>query len=493
LRGNVVLSIMRWLALLLLFMAAVLTGWQLVQYSRIRSTFPPGLYIAGVPVGGLDQQAAAERLVQAYGVPVELRYGESVIQIKPQVIGFELDLDVMLAAGDLQRITQPFWSAFWDYLWNQLPTPQAVPLSAQVSEDRLRTYLRDEIAVRYDQPAKESVPVPGTTEFKAGEPGSMLDIERAVVLIEDALRSSSGRTVNLTTDRVEASRPSLANLEILLKQIIDVSGFDGLTEIYLLDLQTRQELSFAYELGESIPPNVAFTAASTMKIPIMASVFRRVDDPAPDNITKMIELMIERSENDPADRLMEEVMDRNLGPMQLTEDMKYLGLENTFLAGYFYIGAPLLYRYETPANTRTDVSTDPDVYNQTTPVDMGLLLDDIYQCSLNGGGTLPAAFPGEITQNECQKMLNSLIGNDIGVLIKAGLPEGVRVAHKHGWIIEYDGLLHTMGDAGIVYTPRGNYVLVIFMHQPTQLVFDPANKIFSDLSRAVYNYFNLAE
>ena len=83
--------------------------------------------------------------------------------------------------------------------------------------------------------------------------------------------------------------------------------------------------------------------------------------------------------------------------------------------------------------------------------------------------------------------------NDIGVLIKAGLPEGTRIAHKHGWIIEYDGLLHTMGDAAIVYTPGGDYVLVIFMHQPTQLVFDPVNKIFSNLSRAVYNYYNLSE
>ncbi len=490
-RGNVLLSILRWAALLFLFTAAVLTGLQLVQYSRIRSTFPPGLYIAGVPVGGLEQEQAAERLVQAYGVPVELHYGDAVIQIKPQVLGFELKLDAMLAAGDLQRITQPFWSAFWDYLWNQLPTPKEVPLSAELSEDRLRVYLSEEIATRYDQPAEETVPVPGTTEFKTGNPGSLLDIDRAVILIEDALRSPSGRIVNLTTNKVDASRPSLSNLEILLEQIIDVSAFDGLTEIYLLDLQTRQELSFAYERGELLPPEIAFTAASTMKIPIMTSVFRRVNEPTPDNITQMIELMIERSENDPADQLMQEVMDRNLGPMELTDDMQYLGLENTFLAGYFYIGAPLLYRYETPANSRTDVSTDPDVYNQTTPVDMGLLLDDIYQCALNGGGTLPAAYPGEISQNECQKMLDYLAQNDIGVLIKAGLPEGTRIAHKHGWIIEYDGLLHTMGDASIVYTPGGDYILVIFMHQPTQLVFDPANKIFSDLSRAVYNYFNL--
>lgn len=123
----------------LILMALVLTVFELVQYSRIRSSFPPGMRIAGVPVGGLNQESAAERLVQAYGVPVELRYGDAVIQVKPQVVGFELKLDEMLAAADLQRITQPFWSAFWDYLRNQLPTPKSVPLSATISEERLRT------------------------------------------------------------------------------------------------------------------------------------------------------------------------------------------------------------------------------------------------------------------------------------------------------------------------------------------------------------------
>lgn len=475
----------------LILMALVLTVFELVQYSRIRSSFPPGMRIAGVPVGGLNQESAAERLVQAYGVPVELRYGDAVIQVKPQVVGFELKLDEMLAAADLQRITQPFWSAFWDYLWNQLLTPKSVPLSATISEERLRTYLKNEIAVRYDQPPEASIPLPGTTSFQSGNPGTVLDMDRAVVLIEDALRSPNARVVNLTYSQVKPPRPSLVNLEVLLKQIVDVSGFDGVVEMYMLDLKTREEMNFAYRNGEDLAPGIAFTAASTMKIPIMTSTFRRVSEPTPQTVLDQMALMIEQSENGPADRLMQNVLDLNLGPLQVTEDMQAIGLANTFIAGYFYPGAPLLQRFTTPANSRTDVNTEPDVYNQTTPADLGMLMDDLYQCANNGGGTLTAAYAGQVSQAECQQMLDFLSLNDIAVLIKAGIPEGTRIAHKHGWIIENDGYLHTMGNAAIVYSPAGDYVLVIFMYQPVQLVFDPANVLFANLSRAVYNYYNL--
>ena len=103
------------------------------------------------------------------------------------------------------------------------------------------------------------------------------------------------------------------------------------------------------------------------------------------------------------------------GPLGVTADMQTLGLQNTFLAGYFYTGAPLLQRIETPGNTRPDVNTNPDLYNQTSPTDMGALLTGIYQCATQGGGMLIAAFPGQITQEECQTMIDYLSRNKIGV------------------------------------------------------------------------------
>jgi hypothetical protein len=119
-----------------------------------------------------------------------------------------------------------------------------------------------------------------------------------------------------------------------------------------------------------------------------------------------------------------------------------------------------------------------------------MLMEDIYLCAENGGGSLIAAFPGEITQEKCRLMIDIMGLNKIGVLIQAGVPSGTTVAHKHGWAIETDGLVHTYGNAALVYSPGGNYVLTIFAHHPVQAVFDPVNLLFANISSAIYNFFN---
>ena len=174
----------------------------------------------------------------------------------------------------------------------------------------------------------------------------------------------------------------------------------------------------------------------------------------------------------------------------VTEDIQALGLENTFLAGKFSIGSPLLQGFITPANSRTDITTDPDPYSQTTLSDIGMLLEDLYQCAQSGGGALPVVFPGEITQAECQLMIDYLIKNRLPSLLTAGLPEGTDIAHKHGWV-SYNGIINTVGDAGIVFSPGGNYVLVVFTHHPEQVIWETASTLIAQISQAVYNYYNI--
>jgi beta-lactamase class A len=137
------------------------------------------------------------------------------------------------------------------------------------------------------------------------------------------------------------------------------------------------------------------------------------------------------------------------------------------------------------------VFTDPDDYNQTTPIDMGMLLADIYQCSTTGGGALIAAYPEQINTEVCQKIISYLSADKIGVLIEAGVPEGTQIAHKHGWVTGFDGIIHNFSDSGIVYTPGGNFVLSIYAYHPVQMVFDEANLLFANLGDAVYNFYNL--
>lgn len=159
-------SALRWASISLIVLAFILLVLQLVTYSRIRNNFPTGTLIANIPVGGLDQTQAAERLVMVYSSPIEVHYADSVILIRPSSVGFQMDLDSMISATDQQRVSQPFWIGFWNYLWNRLPNAINTPLSSTISEDRMRQFLKDEIASRYDQPAIASEPVPGSTSFK---------------------------------------------------------------------------------------------------------------------------------------------------------------------------------------------------------------------------------------------------------------------------------------------------------------------------------------
>jgi beta-lactamase class A len=486
-------NLIRWIAILLIVSSAILTVVQLIRFSRLRAGFSPGTLIAGIPVGGLDQLQAAERITQAFNTPIELAYEDIYVQAKPSSLGFELNLPAMIASADQQRVTLPFWSSFWNYLWNQPFQTSETPLQADIRTDRIRNYLLSEIASRYDQPASISIPIPGTVNFQTGQSGKVLDIESSIPIVERILISPVDRSAPLVISEVAPKRPSLENLEVLIQQIIDRSGYDGLTEVYIMDLKKREDLNFAYDRGVSYDPGIAFTAASTIKIPILVSIFRRMEEPTPQTAADLIEGMIVKSENPPADSLMDIYITPNTGPVFITQDMRELGLENTFLAGQFYFGAPLLQRYVTPANTRLDYTTALDPYNQTTTAELGMILDDIYQCAQTGGGTFAAVFNGEITQSECQLMISYLNRNKTLTLIEAGLPEGTNFANKHGWIRENDGVIRTILHSGIVFSQYGDYILVIAMYQPTQLIFDVANALQAQISQAVYNYISLAQ
>jgi beta-lactamase class A len=496
-RNRSSIPILRGISIAILSIAIVLTIIALISYSRQRNNYPRGMTIAGVEVGGVDPQIASQRVLQVYSSPIEVQYGEAIIHVEPSVVGFELDMDSMMAAADLERTGGSFWIGFWNYLWNRDPEPVEVPLSSTISEERLRTYLQNEISARYDEPPTPAQPVPGSTTFSPGTPGVTLDIDRAVRLVEDTLRSPSNRTVVLSYQRNEAARPTIQNLEILVQQNITVAEFDGVIGFYLQDLQNGQEIHFAMDQGEliSVNPDVAFTASSTIKIPILLSYYiKNGSGPLDEQTRALIVEMMKQSNNNASDAILNRI-DPTTGPLIVTQNMQTLGLNNTFLAGFFCsaeLPCPLLQRFETPSNQRTDVLTDPDPFNQTTPSEIGMLLADIYQCTETGGGALIATFPDRFTSETCKEVIDFLASDKIGVLIEAGVPEGTRVAHKHGWITDVSsGFIKNISDAGIVYTPGGNYVLVIYAYHPVQTVWEPISTLFAQMSQAVYNYYNI--
>ncbi len=167
--------------------------------------------------------------------------------------------------------------------------------------------------------------------------------------------------------------------------------------------------------------------------------------------------------------------------------MHRLGMVNSFMAiPYDATAVPSRpSTYTTPANANPTIDTRPDPSMQTTAEDIGGLLAMLYYCAKGEGGLL-AVYPGEITQEECQAIVDLMVQNVEGNLIRFGVPDGVPVSHKHGWSF------NEHGDAGIVYSPGGDYVIYTLLAQPDSdwLSSDYSFPILREIARAAYNYFN---
>jgi len=272
----------------------------------------------------------------------------------------------------------------------------------------------------------------------------------------------------------------------LLMQNEFVPGTERQASVFILDLSTQQSVS--------LNPNIAYSAVSMMKIPVIVSFYRKLTgQPTRDQAKALGEMMV-CSENSNSNILLRFMGngDENVGAQYVTSTMQTLGLKNTFLARAFYVGpvdatpTPLPQPI-TPIKTNADqVSTEPDQYNQSTPADLGWLLSSIYQCAVDGSGPIATAFNGDVTMQECRHIVNAMRADKIGALIEAGVPQNasVVVAHKHGWGDD------THGDAGLISTAGGDYVLVAMLHNQTWLKSDESFPLIAEISRMTYNTFN---
>ena len=231
---------------------------------------------------------------------------------------------------------------------------------------------------------------------------------------------------------------------------------------------------------------------SILKIGIFVEAFRAIDGPLNDYQQQLFIDTATRSSNFGANLLLHEVAGENntyKGADMLTEAMKTLGLENTFMAVPYDANPPAHRRttYVTQANSRSDLSTDPDPTMQSTAEEIGTLLSMIYYCA-QGGGTLISLYPDEITPEECQNIIDLMVLNEEGNLIRFGVPPGTTVSHKHGWARA------THADAGIVFSPGGDFVIVEYLNQPGDwLLAEESFPILREIARAAYNYFNMDE
>lgn len=470
---------------------ALLLAWQYLDYRVARRTLPAGMTLGGLPVEGMTRDQALSTLEQVFTAPVEVTYQDQELSLSPERV--ELRFNVEQTAADLDAALEARGGVdgFMAHVFRHPLDPVDVPVAVDYSPERLDGFLAG-VAQQHDRPPRDPVPLPESLTFQAGQPGHWLDIEASRPRVAAALVSPVDRRVSLVVQTESAPPLSLSLLEPMVRALLN--DHEGLIAgIFIKDLHSGEEMA--------INADVAYAGLSVLKIAIMEETYRVLDQPPNVETTKLLSETMTLSGNFTANLLLrDEVGGGNcqMGADNLTDSMRRLGLVNTFMANPYreeLEGQPLALvacpsaefaprTISTPANTRTDISTNPDPYVQTTPLDMGLLLEMIYQCS-RGGGALQVAYPGAFTVDECRQMIEWMSGNHVDGLIEAGVPEGTQVAHKHGWIED------THGDAALVLTPGGDFVLVVFLCRPNQwLMWDEASPLMADIATATYNYFN---
>lgn len=247
-----------------------------------------------------------------------------------------------------------------------------------------------------------------------------------------------------------------------------IAHFKGKVGLVVEDLDTGWVIAFNEDL--SIP------SASLVKVPIMLAYFYAAQDnkisldddikfrsfkkipatklqgkrPSGNHfmVEELFDPMITVSDNQAANALID-----LLGFDTLNDYFKKMGLKNTNLV-----------RKMLDFKSRKEGQE-----NYTTAKDMAYLLERLYR----------RQFLSPEISEKCLALLNQQKIND---RIPRKLPDDISVAHKTG--LER----HICHDAGIVYTPKGDFLICVLVKHHNRFA-QPAKKLISEIALATYNYY----
>ncbi len=259
-----------------------------------------------------------------------------------------------------------------------------------------------------------------------------------------------------------AARPS--SLEALGRRLEErLADVPGEVSVALVDVETGERIG--------INDDVVMHAASTMKVPVLLELYRQAaegryslddavvvrdtfisiadgsryavgrEDDSEQELYGLIGQGVARGEL--ARRMI--VRSSNLATNLLIEEVDAAAVRRTLEA----MGAA-------DVNVLRGVEDIPayrrGLNNTTTAAGLATVLAALARCE--AGDVAPALRP--LQPADCAAMVDVLAAQEFAERIPAGVPEGVRVANKTGWIT---GIDH---DSAIIYPPgRGPYVLVV--------------------------------
>ena len=239
--------------------------------------------------------------------------------------------------------------------------------------------------------------------------------------------------------------------------------------------------------GDSLFINAdsSFHAASTMKVPIMIQLFRKVDAgtlsldqqlPVVNQFNSIVDgSPYALNEGDDSDSAMYALVGTKVSVRDLITHMITRSSNlatNTMIAVANAAQAEATMRSLGAMRIRVlrgvedQKAFDQGLNNTTTARDLSIILTAIQENRA-------------ASKKSCEAMRNVLLGQEFNEGIPAELPPGTRVAHKTGSITEI------MHDAAIVYPAHGpTYVLVVLTRGIKDE--DVSHKLIADISQLVY-------
>lgn len=449
-----------------------------IPLSPTAVTIADGVTIGSVDVGGLEPAAASAKLAESLALslqPFTLEAGDQRVTISPESI----DLDV--PAADLVAKAE------------RAAAGSDLPLDLAYDEAKLRAQIED-LAAKIDMPASYTV-LSNTDTYSrsfALVPGTSLDVDAALETIAEQLPSlgDESRTITLqpTASTEGATKPGLDELQTEIKAVAD-QWEGGVVGVYAYDLD-------ADKLIAELHPNTVFSAASTIKTPIMLNAYISRDSFTAKQTDSMREMIV-ASNNISANLILAASVngagteDALEGTLEMSQRMADLGLPHTYLYVPFeaveYLVQNKIKLKAGPARDGEAPYTDSGRYLRTTPAEMGQLYQYIYQCS-QGKGVLIDRYE-RLNAKRCEDMIDLLRTNADTTRMVAGLPADADVAHKSGWVDDMQA------DAGIVQSDGGKYVLSVYVFRPLKkgqyLIPDRViSPVIASISQLVYSYYN---
>jgi hypothetical protein len=437
-----------------------------IRFFTSRALLPPRAAVSGIDVSEFSVDDAITVTLRTLSTTATLQYLGNAVAMQPATIGFRVNEQALRAQLQQMVDDRGTLAEFRNRLLREPEPARPVTVTYTYDEALLLTTLSD-ISQRFDTQPNAATIDPATLQTTPGTPGTALNIDGARTAVLRALADGVNRSAELPLNAVTPDSAGLSALDVIVRDKLNTFGVSpvNVAGVYVKDMQSGAEYS--------VNGDVAFSAPGWLRLAIALEAARVSDalDAA------ALAPMLAGSEDPNAALARIGNGDAQAGANQVNDALRELGLVNTFVAQPYgrAIRPPVIV---TPANARGDINAAPDPNAQSTPAEVGVLLEMLEQCRANTGA-LVLVYQDLLTPAKCGQLLAAFSAAQPQGLIAAVSPNAT-VIQRQSWTAG------THGAAGIVRTAGQSYVIVVALYSPAGLDWAQSSLIISEIARASY-------